>query len=378
MTEKIIRPKTIGARCLKVILLTDELAYRGSGLYTLNLAEGLQQLGHRIKIICAGGPLSEEFKKLKIEVTSFEAINHWTNDLFLSAHLADEIKSAQADILHIQKIRLAGLGAAIAAKSQIPYFITVQNTLNIPHRLKLASKFIRGIIAVTEEIREHLVNETKVPRELVQLIHAGVNYRRIKENVSSSPEQIKRDSVVAILGPLETWRGHQYFLKAAREILAAGYKVKFLIIGEGETEPELRKLVATLGIRDSVIFIPDITKYYLILPTVDIFVLPYLQMGMGLSLLEAMACGRPVIASSVGESYHFIKENETGFLVPPKNHEAIKEKIVELLNDKILALEVGLRARRFVEENFSAEKMTQKINELYFSCLPSNGRNLTA
>ena len=355
---------------LKIVLLTDGVSYRGSALYTFNLAEELQHSNHQVKIICAGGKLLAEIKKQKIDVQVFKAIERQSYDIFFIRRLAETIKAAKPDVLHIQKIQLAGLGASLATKTKTPYWLTAQNIHSIPKKIKLAKKYIRGIVALTEGIREHLVNETKVPKELVHLIHAGVNQRRIKEISPPSPAN-GQAPVIGILGPLEAWRGHEYFLKAAKEILATGRQAKFLIIGEGSLENSLRKLVAKMELRNEVIFMPDITKYYRVLPTVDIFVLPYLQMGMGLSLLEAMVCGRPVIASSVGETYHFIKENETGFLIPPKDHKAIKEKILELLDNKIMTLEIGLRARRFVEDNFSAIKMARKTGEFYLKGLES-------
>lgn len=350
---------------LKILFLARELSYRGMGIYTLNLAEGLHQRGHNVKILCGGGGLIDEFIRRKIPVSIYEPIlKPWT-ELFSATRLLREAKNHGADLIHIQTPHLADLGARLSIKTRLPYLITIPHINTLRKRLKIRRKWMREVITLTESAREHLVNETRIPKEIIQVIYAGVNLNHLKPNSPSNEFGYK--TVVGIIGPLEEWRGHKYFIEAAQEVLAQNAEVQFLIVGEGPLENRLRKQSRKLGINKSMTFLANITDYYNVLPRIDIFVFPILQMGMGVTILEAMGCGKPVIISAVGDTYRLIKEGETGFLIPPHNAQAIKDKLLDLLNNKILTLEVGMRARQYVEKNFTAEKMTEQTLQLYYN-----------
>lgn len=380
---------------MKILILTGMLSYRGTGIYTLNLAEELHTKGHSIRIICAGGALLSEFTALKIPVEVLPSLMQPLDKVFVLQQLLKGLDDDIPDIIHSHNPYLAGLTARLAQRLIKPYCITVPHIQMIPNKLKINKKWIRNIIVTSESTREYLVNETKIPKELIEIIYAGVNLKRLKpvnlvrsevtkhgkigetisditvdasNGVNISGKE-KTSPVIGIIGPLEEWRGHQDFLLAAKEVISSGYAAQFLIIGEGPLESDLRQLVISLEIQKSVVFIPSITAYYQILPTVDVFVFPFLQLGMGITLIEAMALAKPVIVSAIGDVYKLVKDGETGWLIPPKNPQAIKEKIIYALKNQKQSAEMGLKAQSFVKSNLSAQQMAERTIALYQKAL---------
>ena len=352
---------------MKILILTGFLSYRGTGIYTLNLSEELKARGHSVRIICTGGNLVNELIKKKIPVDVYPGLLNPIENLFLFSRVLRKINADIPDIIHTHQPRLAGFTSRLAQKLKKPYFLTIPHAQQIRSRIKINDKWIKNIIVTTESGREHLVNEIGAPKDLIEVIYVGVSSELLKSISVPKDEGLK--SVIGIIGPLEEWRGHHDFILAAQDVIAKGFEPQFLIIGEGMMESDLRHLVMTLGIQKHVVFIPSLDSYHKILTTVDIFVFPIRQIGMGLTILEAMGLGKPVIVSAIGDVYKLVKDGETGWLIPPQNYQAVAEKIVFALNNKMLALEIGERARKFVEANFSSQQMTDKTIELYQKAL---------
>ena len=131
-------------------------------------------------------------------------------------------------------------------------------------------------------------------------------------------------------GPLEAVKGHVFFLGAAQRVAAAHPETEFLVAGAGPEEENLRRLARELGINHNVTFASNLYDFSASLAAMDIFCLPSLRQGLGTIMLEAMALGRPVIASGVGGIYSVVRNNETGLVVPPSDSAALAERILEL------------------------------------------------
>jgi glycosyltransferase involved in cell wall biosynthesis len=148
-------------------------------------------------------------------------------------------------------------------------------------------------------------------------------------------------------------------------VLARFPGVRLLIVGEGKMGLELKRQVARLGLEQRVIFLPVVNRTAEILPLLDIFVLPSLQEGLGLSAMEAQAAGLPVIASRVGGLISLIEDGRTGRLVEPRNSGQLSGAILDLLEHPENARDMGRRARTFIEQEYSAERMARDTVKMY-------------
>ena len=178
--------------------------------------------------------------------------------------------------------------------------------------------------------------------------------------------------MVAMVGRFDRHqKGHQYFIEAAKIANGKMPEVNFLIIGgtvndeEKKFKRELQEKVKKLGISEKVIFTGFYPDLIYLLSNVTIVVIPSLYEAPSAVAMEASAMKRPVVASNVGGIPEVIIDGETGFLVPPKNPQAIAEKIIFLLKSPQIAKEMGEKGYQRVKENFTQEKLARNYEKAY-------------
>jgi glycosyltransferase involved in cell wall biosynthesis len=219
------------------------------------------------------------------------------------------------------------------------------------------------VIAVSDSVREDLRRRFGLSGELVRVIASGVETAPLPD--LPSPLEPGRIPVIGTAGRLEALKGFPWFLGAARQVLDVRSDVEFLVAGAGPEEANLRRVARELAIADKVTFVPYVLNFTDSLAATDIFVLPSLQQGLGTIMLEAMALGRPVIATGVGGIASVIRHGETGLIVPPQSSGALARRILELLEQPTRARALGTLARELVCEKYSLETMVDKTLQVY-------------
>jgi glycosyltransferase involved in cell wall biosynthesis len=182
-------------------------------------------------------------------------------------------------------------------------------------------------------------------------------------------------SVICTITHMEEHKGIKYLLESASLLLQSRNDVSFLIVGEGSLKEDLRKLCVVLKIKKNVTFAGERSDIPEILSLTDIFVLPSLREGLPLTILEAMACGKPVIATNVGGVPEVVKDGVSGTLVPPGDPEAIHGAMIELLGDTEKMNKIGSEGKRICNENFNSRIMVEKIEDLYDSLVKEKIRH---
>lgn len=179
--------------------------------------------------------------------------------------------------------------------------------------------------------------------------------------------------VVAVVGRLSPEKGQSYFVHAMVHVAHAIPGVQGLIVGDGHDEHRLRAKVAKLGLTESIHFAGyhrDMARIY---AAIDLLVLPSLSEGLPNVVLEAMAHGRPVVASRVGGVPELIEDGISGVLVPPSDSPALARAIVTLLLDPGRRDVMGKAARDRIEREFSVQMRTKRILSTYAALLQRNG-----
>ena len=255
---------------------------------------------------------------------------------------------------------------------KIPYVTTCHGFFKARGGRLLFPCWGSKVIAISEPVREHLVNKLKVPKENTALIYNGVDTDKFFKDYTQEEKdnfrlqyKLSNDPIIGIISRLSSVKGHKYLLLAFAQVLKQNPAAQLLIIGDG---PEKRRLVALakkLKISNKVIFgksTADTTKP---LSIIDIFVLPSIQEGLGLSLLEAMAMAKPVVASDVGGIYTLVEHQVNGLLTISADEKSLAQAITALLSDKETALKMGQAGRKMVKEKFSLAKMVEETRNLY-------------
>jgi glycosyltransferase involved in cell wall biosynthesis len=163
------------------------------------------------------------------------------------------------------------------------------------------------------------------------------------------------------------------FLAAAARVLKKRNDVSFLWIGGGPLLEPLRARVRESGREDRIRFLGHQDDVLGLLNALDIFVLSSVSEGLSYSILEAMACGLPVVATDVGGNWELIRDGRGGCLVPPRNPQMLADELLKLISDRELREELGRRARRTAEKEFSLRKMIGRYQQMYLSGLRNVG-----
>jgi len=173
--------------------------------------------------------------------------------------------------------------------------------------------------------------------------------------------------IVLTVARLDKQKGHSYLLEAAALVPEA----MFVLVGEGPERSALEAQASILGLSNRVVFLGYRDDVSDLLASCDVFVLPSLFEGLPLSVLEAMAAGKPVVATDIGGTNEAVKHGETGLLVPSADPESLARAIRTVLFDPVLSQRLGSAGRARVHQEFSAETMVQRIAEIYDELLDS-------
>jgi glycosyltransferase involved in cell wall biosynthesis len=229
----------------------------------------------------------------------------------------------------------------------------------------------KRIIAISDWIRRFVNEVEAVPLEKIETIYYGlkqfekINYdKSVREEIGFSPQTM----VIGIVARLVEQKGHSFLIEAFSHIYQADRNVRLLIVGDGELMPFLQQLVRKKDLDGVITFAGFRHDRAEVLTAIDIFVHPSLWEGFGLSILEAMAMGKPIIATNVSAIPELLEDGISGLLVPPKEQGELAGAIEKLLSDRSLRESLGQNAQKRWQHRFSEEKMVTDTADLYSRC----------
>lgn len=234
----------------------------------------------------------------------------------------------------------------------------------------MISNFFDRVIAVSPRIQDE-ASRFCFNKKKVSLIPNGIHTDQFqpvsidRPGLCSTFGVAANDVLIGMIGRLTPQKGHRYMFDAMKDIP----KAKLLIFGDGALREELTALTAQLGLNERIIFCGTARDMVNIYNLIDIFVMPSLDEGLPLALLEAMACGRPVIASKVGAIPAVVTHLTNGLLIEPKDTKALAEMVNRLISDPDLRQLIAGKARETVVRDFSSVAMANKYGEIYSKLL---------
>jgi glycosyltransferase involved in cell wall biosynthesis len=315
------------------------------------------------------------------------------SDILALYNLVRIIQREKPDIVHSHTSKAGILGRLAAKITKVPYIVhTPHGHVFYGHfgpllsRLfiwieKLFSFFIDRLITLTEgEKKDYLKFFLCSPEKLIK-IHSGVDIEKFKQ-VPIGPVEKKRSLglnqnglVIGFIGWLLPIKGPMHLLKAMEDVWQDHDDTILVFIGKGDLDVELRAEALKTSANGRVNFLGWRNDIDEIMPIFDIFVLPSLNEGMGRVLVEAMAAGKPIVASKVGGIPDLVKHEYNGLLVPPGDEKALAASIKQLINDPEKAKMMGQRGRELCNQ-FTVEAMVEKLDNLYQELLKSHHPSL--
>jgi glycosyltransferase involved in cell wall biosynthesis len=365
-----------GQRRVRVVQVMATGTNGGAQEHVFSLVSRLDREFYDVSVVSLSpGSAVRKMQRAGIDVTVIDDPDDAIATAALAAHLAD----VRADVIHnhMYRAEVVGTKAAIAlgdAGHRRPFVLsTVHSSRVRPHEdqeiLRRLTPQMDHLVVVSRAIDRKVPEEGRegAPRTL---IYNGVDLERYdhQEPCCTLREEYGMDAdaeIVGVVGRLELEKGHPTLLEAWPLVLADVPCAYLVIVGEGSRLDALREIARGLGVDRHVIFTGRRDDIPAITAALDVAVLPSYREAQGLTILEAMALARPVVASNVGGIPEMIEDGRNGLLVPPHDPAALAAAIVRLLADHQLADMIGRAGHDTVHDRFCIQMMVNAVQELY-------------
>ena len=356
---------------------------RGAEVHILSILQGFRNRPVNMSLVVfTDGPLAKAARQLGVEVYFIR--KRFRGDVLPLIALTRLIRAKKINIVHTHLISGNFYGRVIGKFTKVQGIVS---TIHYSDKLALGefrlpfmgdllfkidtamSCFSDCIIAPSKELQQLLIKKG-VSRQKVVNIPNAFNFEQAQhinekefslDKLGFAPE-IK---LVGMVGRLVSVKNFEMFLRAAKIVIDSGVKVKFLLVGDGPQQTILENLVQELGIDEHIIFLGFRADVFDIVSLLDIFVLCSKWETFPISLIEAMALGKPVIATDIGGVKEIITDAVNGMLVPVNDHEALSSAILHLLTQKETAKKFGNLGRQKAMKEFSLKAMCDTLSSLY-------------
>lgn len=347
-------------------------SWRGGQNQVLVTVLGLRALGHRTMLVAHPDGVLRERAKEGLDLLPLAPRGEL--DLGAAWRLSRAIRRLNPDIVHAHDshgVAMAATALSMSTALAKPPLIAARR-VDFHLRGNALSRWkyrqVDCFICVSEAIRAMIVADGVPPPRTVT-VNEGIDLAHVDAApVAGLREELWLPHGAPIVGnvaALVPHKGQKHLIDAAALVVRRVPDARFVIAGEGELKESLERQIRDLGLQKHVLllgFRPDILSLH---KAFDIFVLSSVTEGLGTSLLDAMACGKPIVATTAGGIPEVVEEGVTGLLVPPRDPQGLADALLTLLEDAALRSSLGAAGRRSVIERFSAERMVQDTLRVY-------------
>ena len=347
-------------------------SWRGGQNQVLVTVLCLRALGHRAALVAhAGGELRRRAEE-GLELIPLAPRTEM--DLKAAWRLSRVIKQLRPDVVHAHDphgVAMAALALSMITRPPKPRLIAARRVDFHLGRNALSRWKYRQVdcfICASDAIRQMILRDG-VAKARAVTVHEGIDLARVE---AAPPAGIHEElwlprhaPLVGNVAALVPHKGQRHLVDAAAEIVRQEPDARFIIAGEGELRETLERQIKHHDLEKHVLlagFRPDVLSLH---KAFDVFVMSSVTEGLGTSLLDAMACGKPVVATSVGGMPEVVVHGETGLLVPPRDHLAMAEAILRLLKDRPLREQMGAAGLARVRAHFTSEVMVRNTVRVY-------------
>ncbi|RLC45730.1 MAG: glycosyltransferase family 1 protein [Candidatus Cloacimonadota bacterium] len=359
----------------------------------LSLITHLPSSKYEFTVLSApNGPLIEKLNQLNIESIVIRELRRKINwrEPIVFYKIYKLCKDRRFDIVHTHSSKTGFLGRIAANLAKVPFIVhTIHGFPFHPYQNKLinlcykeleriAGHFCDIVVSVNKYERDLSIKEKIIPEEKIITIYNGIseesfgkwnNFNDNGKNIDLKDKfGITDDSIIiGSVSRFSTQKNIIALAKAAIKIVAKNRGIKFVLIGDGPLYNDVRRLVIQAKSMDRILLPGWQTNIRQWLLVMDIFVLYSLWEGLSISILEAMAVGKPIIASNIKGNNELVIDRENGFLVPihQNNENMLINKILTLAKNETLIESMGKRSKELVKEKFSIQQFVDAYDKVY-------------
>jgi glycosyltransferase involved in cell wall biosynthesis len=374
--EPLEHPAIPGPATIRVVEVLATGSNGGAQEHLYSLLTRIDRSRYETSVVSlSGGPAVRKLQRAGIPVIVLDEPDDAIAVGALAAHLA----TVRPDVIHnhMYRAELVGTRAAIGLAEvghRRPYVVSTVHSSRIRsaedrEQLRRLTPHIDQLIAVSRSIERKIVDEGR-DTTAVRMIYNGVDLERYdhQEPCCTLAEEYGMEpgsKIVGVVARLDPEKGHPTLIEAWPAVLRAVPDAYLLVVGEGARREDLERLARELRIAHRVVFTGRRDDVPAVTAALDVAVLPSYREAQGLTILEAMALSRPVVASNVGGIPEMIEDGVTGLLVPPNDPAALAAAIVRLLTDHPFADTIGRAGHDLVHDRFCIELMVKAVEEIY-------------
>lgn len=369
-----------------LLYVFDNMEFGGGERVFAQIINRLSIERYRIIVACLPtGVFIEKIKRSGVQIKSVDMRKRFNPGVIFQ--LADLMKNEKIVIVHSQGAR-ADFFARIAAKlARAPIVVSTVPMpvegfdVNPLRKLiymafnRFSERFVDRFMVVSDALEKMMIEKHGIEPQRVVKIYNGIEkdeYCIPDKEIACRRSRFRKEfglgddvPVVAAIGRLVWQKGFEYFIEAMPGVLKRFKEARFLIVGEGQMEDDLKEKSRRLMLEDRIIFTGFRKDIRDVLASLDVFVMPSLLEGLPVVLLEAMAMMKPIVATKIEGIIEALENGVTGLLVSPKDPQILSEAIVDLLIHKDKARQMGLAARKVAEERFGVDIMVRKVEGVY-------------
>ncbi|HYR26334.1 MAG TPA: glycosyltransferase family 4 protein [Aquabacterium sp.] len=367
---------------MRILHLLSSTGFHGAEAMTAELVRQQARLGQEVHVAAFDGGTPGQVEVLEAVADAvagtvrLPCTGPWDRrtlqalDRYVAAHAIELVHS------HKYKTTFYALPGRWAGRYHL--VTTYHNWLTHTPALKLyaaldqrLARFNDAAVAVSTPVAQVL--QRHVPAERLHQIDNGIDTQRYRRQAdrATARRQLGLDptqALIGFVGRLSREKGLPVLIDALTDPGQGMDACQVLIVGEGEMRPELEALIQARGLQDRVTLLGNRRDTPLIYSALDAFVLPSLMEAFPMVLLEALACGCPVVATDVGEVRRIVTHGETGLVVPAGDPQALRTALMTLLGQPEVAADLARRGLSRVTDQFSAEQMAQRYLQVYAAC----------
>ena len=362
---------------MKILHLTTHLNRGGISRYILSVGSALIDKGDEVFVASSGGEMEEEFlergfrlKNLAIRTKSELSPKIY----FVLPELIRWIETEAIDLVHAHTRITQVMAFWIHCLTRKPFVTTAHGFYKRRLGRRILPAWGEQVVAISQPVGTHLRSTFHVPEDRIQVVYNGVdledlvnrfskyNFRDVRREYGISEDAL----VVGVTARLVPDKGHEHLIRAAKALEFEIPSLRLLIVGDGRYRKYLERLGGKLGLKDKIFFAGNLKDVLKPLAAMNVFVLPAVwREGFGLSIVEAMACQKPVIVTNIWALNTLIQDQVNGILVEPRSAGDLARAIRLVLKDEALRERIGRAGQETARNSFSLDRMVLELEAVY-------------
>ena len=360
--------------CLHIVHTESSCGWGGQEIRTLTEMQGMAKRGHRVTLVCPRearifaaaherGLAVVSLPIVRKSIAGFLALYRW---------LLREGRGI--DVLNCHSSTDSWLVALVCAVlADPPPVVRTRHVSSRVHRgcsnFWLYQRAVRHVVTTGEALRERLHSENGFRLDSMSSVPTGIDldlFTPCDKHSARARLGLPGSHYLGVLGTLRNWKGHTYLLDAFTALAPRFPEWRLLVIGDGPQRNNIERRVEELGLSQRVHMAGERNDVPLWLNALDVFVLPsYGEEGVPQAIMQAMACGLPVVSTTVGAIREAVIDQETGIIVPPRDSAALRDALARLFTDEALRERLGAAGFTRARKYFGIELMVDKMEAVF-------------